>query len=108
MRLPEETQGLTFVLEVEPPDRFTVGPSPLDRYGAAEYTGPDAGRVYHAMATNAFAQLDSKLRKVFFKPGTSAYDGRGDQAANGDIPPPRLPEVPDIQIPTGVQPVAAP
>lgn len=78
MRLPKTEQGLTFVLEVEPPDRFTVGPSSLDRYGVGDYTGPDAGRVYHAMATNAFAQLDNKLRKVFFKPGTTAYEGHGD------------------------------
>jgi len=67
MRLPKDTDDLSFVLEVEPPERFTVGPSPLDRYGIDSYSGPDAGRVYHAMATNAFAQLDSKLRKVFFK-----------------------------------------
>ena len=79
MRLPKGAEDLSFVLEVEPPERFTVGPSPLDRYGLDAYSGPDAGRVYHAMATNAFAQLDGKLRKVFFKPGSSAYEGRGDQ-----------------------------
>lgn len=80
MRLPGEArdQTFSFPLEVLPPERFQVGASPLERYGVGAYKGSDdAGRVYHAMALNAFGELATKMRAVFFRPGTQAFLGQG-------------------------------
>lgn len=93
MRLPGEDveKALTFPLTVEPPERFQVAASPLDKYGVG-YAGTDqAGRVYHAMALNAFGQLASKMRGVFFRPGTDAYEGRGAPPAKPSYRPARYP-----------------
>jgi hypothetical protein len=91
MRLPGDDKAFAFPLEVEPPDRFTVGASPLDQYGIDDLPnhGSDAGAVYDAMALNAFGQLATKLRTVYFRPGTEAFQGGpgdGSRAPSGVRP----------------------
>jgi hypothetical protein len=92
MRLPGEAvdQTFSFPLEVLPPERFQVGASPLENYGVGAYNGADdAGRVYHAMALNAFGELATKMRAVFFRPGTQAFLGQGARPSSfgpSDVP----------------------
>jgi hypothetical protein len=109
LRLPGEgdDDAFTFMLTVEPPERFQVSTSPLDRYGVGSYSGDSAGRVYHAMATNAFGQLATKMREMFFRPGTEAFGERGPAPTPGGaglprplalpppiaLPPPSSPEL---------------
>jgi hypothetical protein len=70
MRVPNSTQAFSFVLEVEPPEHFTV-----TTYGGAY--GQDSelsdGAVYDEMARRAFDQLSSRMGLVFFRPDTAAY-----------------------------------
>jgi hypothetical protein len=95
LELPGEGEEFSFMLTVEPPERFQVSSSPLDRYGVGSYQGDSAGRVYHAMATNAFGQLANRMREVFFRPGTEAYAGRNpDDAGRLQAPRYDLPALP--------------
>ncbi len=74
MRVPGVDKPFSFNLKVEPPEHFQVRESSL---GLGKYSGSSAGRVYHAMASHAFEQLASKLRAVFFRKGTKAFEGKG-------------------------------
>jgi hypothetical protein len=73
MKIPGNADTFSFKLKVEPPERFSVNST---RYGT--YTGDQDGRVYHAMATNAFVQLGTKLRAVFFRQDSAAFKGIDD------------------------------
>jgi hypothetical protein len=68
MRIPDEPETFDFSLQVEPPDHFTV------RYSSG-IGGPTEGQVYDEMAQRAFDQLTDKLRAVFFRPGSKAFEG---------------------------------
>jgi len=70
MKIPGETTTLEFDLPVQPPDHFTVDyTNPMYGIGG----GPSEGRVYDVMAARAFDQLSDRMRRVFFKVGSSAY-----------------------------------
>ncbi len=92
MRIPSETDTFDFSLQVEPPDHFTV------RYtgGVGGAGGPSEGQVYDQMAQRAFDQLTEKLRAVFFRPGSKAFEGVHKAKDDDDAPlrPTRSPSRP--------------
>ncbi len=71
MKVPGDADAFTFKMTVEPPEHFSVSYDP--QYGV--YSGPGDGTVYHVMATNAFKQLATKMRGVFFSVGSKAFRG---------------------------------
>jgi hypothetical protein len=105
MRIPDQADAFDFSLEVTPPEHFTVEySSPFGgAYGGRSLPGlgaPSEGQVYDVMASRAFDQLTEKLRVVFFRPGSKAFEGApgaGDDPEDGPKPKglsprPRLPE----------------
>jgi hypothetical protein len=95
MRIPGQPESFDFSFEVTPPDHFSVDyfstGDPL--FGLRGATNPNAqaplasppeGQVYDAMAERAFDQLTDKLRAVFFRPGSRAFEERNiDDPADG-------------------------
>jgi hypothetical protein len=96
MAIPGVVRSHTFQLQVEPPQRFSVGYS---RFGALE-GGPTDGAVYTTMAERAFEQLGTQLPLVFFQPGSPAYQQAISGQATGYPPagtpglPPNVPNFP--------------
>ncbi len=88
MSIPNVERTHSFQLQVQPPQRFSVGYS---RFGGAD-SGPSDGAVYTTMAERAFEQLGTQLPLVFFRQGTPAYQ----QAISGRAgnPPPSPPPSP--------------
>jgi hypothetical protein len=82
MRIPDEADTFDFSLQVEPPDTFTV------RYSSG-VGGPSEGQVYDEMAQRAFDQLTSKMRTVFFRPGSKAFEGARKASSAADAAPSR-------------------
>ena len=71
-------QSLRFKLNVAPPDHFTVNyTSSSSRFLDQSFLkkeGPTDAKVYEVMAARAFDELSMKLRGVFFKEGSDAFD----------------------------------
>lgn len=68
MYLPESEDNLTFSVQVEPPQNFTVNYS--NSLGLT--TGPSTSQVYNIMAIRAFDQLATKMRDFFFDKDSDA------------------------------------
>lgn len=88
MRVPGSSQDFTFVMTVEPPERFSFSYE-RPRYGAG--TGPTDGYVYSVMAERAFSQLEGRMASVFFRPGTEGFrslSGGTTAGAQAPTPPP--------------------
>jgi hypothetical protein len=86
MRIPGQVETYDFSLEVTPPDHFSIDEPRRGLRGAAD-DAPSEGRVYDVMAERAFEQLTSKLRAVFFRAGSPAFEGSiGDDPDDGPRP----------------------
>lgn len=97
MRIPGQAETYDFSLEVTPPDHFSIDEPRRRLRGAADDT-PSEGRVYDVMAERAFEQLTSKLREVFFRAGSPAFEGSsGDDPDDG--PRPRVLSAPSRRLP---------
>ncbi|MGE6758231.1 hypothetical protein ACQKGO_09485 [Corallococcus interemptor] len=87
MRVPDQ-KPLRFGLRVNPPDFFTVQftPRQLELVGL-NGRGPSDDDVYRVMALRAFDQLSDKLRQVFFRPTSKAFQastlGGSEEAPEG-------------------------
>lgn len=102
MRIPGQPESFDFDLEVTPPEHFTVDYSrPSGRFNAADLLGkrpsdgPSEGQVYDVMAERAFDQLTTKLRSVFFRPGSKAFRGTQDPPDNLEA----IPRPPGLDLP---------
>lgn len=93
MRLPAEPdkEALRFKLNVAPPDHFTVNyfstPSPFIDQAFLKKEGPTDEKVYEVMAARAFDELSVKLRGVFFKEGSGAFEGKPKSKPKGGAQP---------------------
>lgn len=82
MRIPGEAdkEALRFKLNVAPPEHFTVNyfssGSPFINQAILKNEGPTDEKVYEVMAARAFDELSMKLRGVFFKEGSTAFQPR--------------------------------
>ncbi len=74
MRIPKHKETLDFDLDVEPPERFTVSYSASSFLGPLDAGGPSDGQVYDVMAALAFEQLSTKMRTVFFREDSKAFE----------------------------------
>lgn len=98
MAIPGSTRSHSFQLQVQPPQRFSVG---YDRFDVSGQ-GPTDGAVYTTMASRAFEQLGTQLPMVFFRPGSPAY-----QRAISDGGPGRQPQF-NPGLPAGLPPMQPP
>lgn len=98
MSIPGSTSTHSFILQVEPPQRFSVGYS---RYGTME-GGPSDGMVYSVMSERAFDQLGTALPQHFFRPDSPAYQQAVSAQPGMNQPggmnnaPPIPPVIPDL------------
>ncbi len=74
MRIPNDPNTFAITFNVEPPQHFTVHYTRLTGAGG-DLGHPADAEVYDQMAQRAFDQLSTRLRGVFFRPGTAGYSG---------------------------------